>query len=695
MAAIYLDLETFCETPITAGTHRYAEGSEVMLVAWAVDDQPVEVWDVQDLVHWREALQSAINKTDKVVIHNSAFDRTVLRRHGVVIPTDKIEDTMVLALQHGLPGSLGQLCDVLGVPQDKAKDKDGKKLIQLFTKPRPKNMKLRRATRETHPDEWQRFIEYARLDVDATRDVRARLPRWNDTPRERELWRYDQDVNDRGFAVDAELAVAALRAFDRASGALAATAAGATGGAVTALTQRGRLLSYLKDELGFEAAGLAKADVAAMLAGDLPPAVRELIELRKQAAATSPAKYKALLGAMSSDHRLRGTLQFCGAARTGRDAGRIFQPQNLPRASMAYEAIVAGIAAMKLDCEDLLLAPHEVVELCTSAVRACLVAEEGSTLAVADLSNIEGRMAAWLAGEHWKLKAFADFDRKIGHDLYIVAYCRSFGVEPEEVIDNKKNGDGSMRQIGKVQELSLQYQGGPNAFTKMAGSLAEKLGEDRIVEIVKAWRAAHPAIRTMWYDLEAAARKAIENPGDSFNVRGVLTLDVVDAPYGAPWLRMKLPSGRYICYPEPGIDIEQCERCDGEGWVLFVHNDVEHKLKCPNCGGTGQVGNGKLSYMGINQYTRKWERIQTYGGKFFEQATQGASRDVFMSGFRRAMREGFSVVLRVHDELVAEVGKDSGLTHEVLAGLMATNDSWNTGLPLAAAGFTADRYKKD
>lgn len=695
MAILYLDTETFCETPITAGTHRYAEGSEVLLVQVALDDGPVAVWETQDHPLWAQSLQTLIDNADKVVIHNSAFERTVLRRHGVVIPTDKIEDTMVLALQHGLPGSLGQLCDVLGVPQDKAKDKDGKKLIQLFTKPRPKNMKLRRATRETHPDEWQRFIEYARLDVDATRDVRARLPRWNDTPRERELWRYDQDVNDRGFAVDAELAVAALRAFDRASGALAATAAGATGGAVTALTQRGRLLSYLKDELGFEAAGLAKADVAAMLAGDLPPAVRELIELRKQAAATSPAKYKALLGAMSSDHRLRGTLQFCGAARTGRDAGRIFQPQNLPRASMAYEAIVAGIAAMKLDCEDLLLAPHEVVELCTSAVRACLVAEEGSTLAVADLSNIEGRMAAWLAGEHWKLKAFADFDRKIGHDLYIVAYCRSFGVEPEEVIDNKKNGDGSMRQIGKVQELSLQYQGGPNAFTKMAGSLAEKLGEDRIVEIVKAWRAAHPAIRTMWYDLEAAARKAIENPGDSFNVRGVLTLDVVDAPYGAPWLRMKLPSGRYICYPEPGIDIEQCERCDGEGWVLFVHNDVEHKLKCPNCGGTGQVGNGKLSYMGVNQYTRKWERIQTYGGKFFEQATQGASRDVFMSGFRRAMREGFSVVLRVHDELVAEVGKDSGLTHEVLAGLMATNDSWNTGLPLAAAGFTADRYKKD
>lgn len=387
--------------------------------------------------------------------------------------------------------------------------------------------------------------------------------------------------------------------------------------------------------------------------------------------------------------------RFMANGRIVSNSGRIFQPQNLPRASMPYEGIVAGIKAMKLDCEDLLLAPNEVVELCTSAVRACLVAEDGNTLVVADLSNIEGRMAAWLAGEQWKLKAFADFDKGVGHDLYVVSYARAFGVDPELVIDNKKNGDGLMRQLGKVMELALQFQGGPGAFTKMAGSLAEALGEDRIVEIVKAWRAAHPAIRAMWYDLEAAARKAIENPGDSFNVRGVLTLDVVDAPYGAKWLRMKLPSGRYICYPEPQIDIQTCERCDGDGWVLFEHNGMEHKLKCPNCGGTGQVGNGKLSYMGVNQYTRKWERIQTYGGKFFEQATQSTSRDVFMSGFRRAMRAGFPVVLRVHDELVAEVAKDSGLTHEQLAGLMATNDNWNTGLPLAAAGFTSEIYRKD
>ena len=208
---LHLDIETFSTVPIKHGAHRYAEEAEVLLVALAIDDGPVQVWDTQDAVNWRDALQQAADKAEKVVIHGSGFDRTVLRHCGVVIPPEKIEDTMVVALQHSLPGALGTLCDVLGVPQDKAKDKAGKKLIHLFTKPRPKNVKLRRATRETHPNEWQQFIEYARIDVVAMRDVRGRLPRWNCVPSERALWLLDQEVNDRGFAVDLDLARSAIR----------------------------------------------------------------------------------------------------------------------------------------------------------------------------------------------------------------------------------------------------------------------------------------------------------------------------------------------------------------------------------------------------------------------------------------------------------------------------------------------------
>jgi DNA polymerase len=321
MNTLHLDLETFCATPITAGAHRYAEDAEVMLIAKAWDDEPVEVIDCTEGVWdtFAPRLQDDIDRAERVVIHNSSFDRTVLRRRGVNVPTEKITDSMVLALQHGLPGKLGQLCEALGVPQDKAKDKRGSRLINLFTKPRPKNIKIRRATRETHPDEWQEFIEYASLDVDAMREVLARTPRWNDTPSERRLWLLDQDINDRGVCVDTELASAAVRAFNGTLGTLATRIEGLTGGAVSSATQRDRMLAYLRDQQGLEIADLTKDTLAKLLRSDLSPHVREVLEVRQQASATSPAKYTALLLAASSDGRLRGTVQFCGAARTGRD----------------------------------------------------------------------------------------------------------------------------------------------------------------------------------------------------------------------------------------------------------------------------------------------------------------------------------------------------------------------------------------
>jgi DNA polymerase len=319
MNTLFLDTETFSPTPITHGTHAYAEQAEVMLVPWAWNDETVNVWDTQDILGWRDELQAMIDYAEEVVLHNSHFDRTVLRHNGVNIPVDKITDTMVLALMHSLPASLGMLCDVLDVPQDKAKDKAGKKLIQLLTKPRPKNVKIRRATRETHPDEWQAFIEYARLDVDAMRSVYRRLPGWNNSDRERHLWLADQAINDRGVAVDRDLARSATRAFERTSRTLAARTARLTGGVVASLTQRQRLMDYLAVHHNFAPEDMTKGTVTALLKGDLDPAVRELLEIRQQASATSPAKYDVIVNAASSDGRLRGTIQFCGASRTGRD----------------------------------------------------------------------------------------------------------------------------------------------------------------------------------------------------------------------------------------------------------------------------------------------------------------------------------------------------------------------------------------
>jgi DNA polymerase len=653
MSILWLDLETYSPVPITHGTHRYAEEAEILLIALAVDDEPVAVWDCAQVpFDPRERLQSMIDAASTVVIHNSHFDRTVLRHCGVNIPVEKIRDTMVQALAHSLPGSLGTLCDVLGVPTDKAKDKAGKKLIHLFTKPRPKNMKLRRADSASHPAEWAEFIEYARLDVDAMRDVYGRLPTWNNSRSERNLWRIDQRTNDRGVRCDLELAEAALRAFRRTSGTLAARAADLTGGHVTKLTQGARFLQYLRDYHNFTPKDLTKGTVAELLRSDgLTPIVRELLEIRQQASATSPAKYKVLLDATSSDGRLRGTLQFCGASRTGRDAGRIFQPQNLPRPVLKAEEIETGISAMKLDCEDLLF--DNVTDLCSSAVRGCLIAPEDRKLVIADLSNIEGRVLAWLAGEDWKIKAFADFDRGVGHDLYVIAYSKAFGVEPEEVVENKKSGDGSMRHYGKTMELAGGYGGGVGAYRTMGGPAVNALSDEQIQELVTAWRKAHPNVVYLWYGVEGAAKAAIRKPDEVFYY-DQLQFDMKDG-----WLRIKLPSGRYLSYPNAAVE------------------------------------GGRITHEGVNQFTRKWERLDTYGGKLVENIVQAVARDVFMTGMVGAEGHGYEVCIRVHDELITEVPDTTDYTVAELSSIMATNPSWAVGLPLAAAGFECLRYKKE
>ena len=647
MTTLYLDLETFSDVPITRGTHAYAERAEVLLIAVAMDDGDVAVMGPE-----LDYLQEMIDEASTIVIHNSAFDRTVLRHQNVTMPMGTVRDTMVRALAHGLPGSLGTLCDILDVPVDKAKDTRGKKLIQLFTKPRPKNVRLRRADAQTHPEEWAEFVEYARLDVEAMREVHKRLPLWNNTAAERGLWILDQKINDRGVAVDLELARAALRAAARAGADLADRAKAATGGVVGSLTQRDKLMAYLASEYDYIPQDMTKGTVTAALKGELDPAVRELLQIRQQASATSPAKYRVLVDGTSSDGRLRGTLQFCGAARTGRWGGRLFQPQNLPRPTMKQSAIEAGIAAMKLDCEDLVV--DNVMELCASAVRGCLIAPPGRKLVVADLSNIEGRVLAWLAGEDWKTDAFTDFDRGVGHDLYVLAYSRSFSVTPEQVIDNKKNSDGMMRQLGKIMELALGYQGSVGAFQSMARLYGIEKAEEEVTSIVKAWRKAHKAVVSFWYDVEFAARRVLRDRGETRQVRDLM-IDVVDG-----WLRIRLPSGRYLCYPDA---------CEDE--------------------------HDKIAYSGVNQYTRKWETLETYGGKLVENIVQATARDVLAHGMALAEKAGYEICLHVHDELITETPDDPAYSAEGLSALMAKGPGWSLGLPLAAAGFECNRYRKD
>lgn len=358
MTLFWYDCETYSETPISHGVDPYAEKAEQMIHAYAFGDGPVSIWDETDGSDMPADLEEGFrNPKYKIVSHNSRFDRTLLAHcHPELCPpVERWLDTMVMALSHSLPAGLSQLCQVLKVPTDQAKDRDGKRLIHLFCKPRPSNMKMRRATSETHPIEWAKFLAYAGQDIVAMRECYRRLPKWNVTTDELALWHLDQKINDRGFGVDLELALAAVKATEREQKVLAQQAKEMTSGVVESATQRDALISYLYKFHNITVPNLQKATVEKMLnSADLPSDVIELLQVRQQASGTASAKYQVLLNATSKDGRLRGTLQFRGASRTGRWSGRLFQPQNLPRSTMKQTDIDEGIAALKANILDLI-----------------------------------------------------------------------------------------------------------------------------------------------------------------------------------------------------------------------------------------------------------------------------------------------------------------------------------------------------
>lgn len=726
---LWLDDETFSPEPITNGTHKYSEGAEVMIRALALDDGPVIVRDLtpggqdwqlsgDDLINadfdYADHIDAYIHTGDgEIWAHNSSFDRTVERHAGIHLDLFRWRDTMVQALAHSLPGSLGALCEVLKVDTDKAKDKAGKALINLFCKPIPFRFRKRepllesvaayaaekaaaeaawsgRATRETHPAEWRQFLIYAGRDILAMRECHRRMPKWNypDNGAELALWHLDQTINDRGVAIDLDLAEAAVAAVDAAQVDLRARTADITNGEVESATKRDAMLLHVLAEYGVDLPDLQMATLERRIADpDLPAGLRELLQIRLQASTTSTSKYRVLLRGTSSDSRLRGLLQFCGAARTGRWAGRLWQPQNLPRPVLKQADIDVGIDALKAGCAHLIY--DNVMELTSSAIRGCIVAPAGKKLVVADLSNIEGRVLAWLAGETWKLKAFAAYDAGTGHDLYKLSYGKSFGVAPEDVTKDQ-------RQVGKVQELALGYEGGVGAFLTFAAAYgidlealaatarraipgnvcgqanimfewhrdkkkkdpaaAVGLSKDAwlVCESFKlGWREAHPNIRQFWKDIDEAVRGAIGTPGQTFLCR------MLKVRRDGNWLRIGLPSGRALCYPSP------------------------------------EIVDGKITYMGVNQYSRKWARLDTYGGKLAENITQAVARDVMAANFPAIEAAGYALVLSVHDEGISEAPDEPEFNPEHLSSILAAVPKWAPGLPLAAAGFEGLRYRKE
>lgn len=770
MRQLFADLETWSTEPIANGSHRYAEKAEVMLWSFAIDDEPVQVWDLTAEPESPRSLQAALASECEVWFHNGGqFDFVVLEHAmpGIHIAEHRRRDTMVQALSHSLPGALENLGAALGLADDQRKIADGKRLVRLFCQPHTeKDGSVVRYTRHTHPADWERFKEYAKQDIVTMRAAHRKMPQWNFKGKQVALWALDCRINTRGFAVDLDLAHAAVRAADAEKARLAKQVRDATDGQVGAATQRDEMLRYILEAHGVTLPDLQADTVERRIDDpDLPDAVRELLAIRLQASRNTSAKFKALLKRVSSDGRLRGTMQFRGAARTGRWAHRAFQPGNLMRPTMSAAMVEVAIEALKVGAEDLVFG--DVMEAIGNTVRGAIVAAPGKKLVVADLANIEGRMAAWLAGEEWKLEAFRAYDRKEGKDLYILAYAKSFNVDPDTVPPK-----GDERQIGKVEELMFQYGGGVGAWITGAatygidlekmteqvypslpawaveeaeqflewledaprkvyaskldkinavggsgGAPAEDLGEElRLAHekleaallkvrhgltpkvfvacdaIKRLWRSAHPRIASYWKELEDTVRAAVASPGTTLQCRKV------KIRRDGGWLRIALPSGRALCYPSIQVDGGKCKDCNGSGAVMGTSGELgaqEKPMACNTCGGSGAAkGDGSISYVGHDTYTRKWGRTYTYGGKLFENIVQAAACDQLAECMPLAEAEGYAVVLSVHDELVTEVPDEEAYTADRLGEIMCSDLGWNADLPLAADGFEAKRYRK-
>ena len=650
MPYLFIDIETRSPVDIGAsGSFRYLDEAEIMLIAWAVDDDPVRVIDLTgdfnklELEHLVVMLYDA--KWTKVA-HNAAFERYAFyRRFGMYPAPEQWLDTMILAASCGLPLSLGQVSEALRLPSDKAKDKRGRDLIRLFCNPRKDGSFLSPTDK---PDEWAEFIEYNRQDVVAEREIFNMLQQWIPDESERKLWCLDAWINEKGVRIDRTFAKHAADMGTRFKNELLSAALELTG--LENPNSVAQVKKWLTEQEGIEVPTLNKKAVADLVAKLKTDEAKQFLDIRSMMAKTSVSKYDAMLRCTTDEEpHARGCFQFFGS-HTGRWAGRLIQFQNLPQNHM--EDLAEARALVRDGDYDTVKALYENVPgTLSELIRTALVPEPGHRFVVADFSAIEARVTAWLAGEQWRLDAFED-----GQDIYCASASRMFKVPVE-----KHGANGHLRQRGKVAELALGYGGGVNALLAFG---ADKLGmtDEEMGETVGMWRESSPKIVSLWKKLERAAIAcAARHTEQDSGVPGVR----FQWERGIMW--MTLPSGRRMAYFNP--EYREFARKNGSG-------------KC-------------LTYMVLNQTTRKWQRVETWGGKLTENLVQAVARDCLKEALLALDRARWDIRAHVHDEIICTEPVDSGRTWKDMAELMTKGAPWTEGLPLAADGYDCPFYMKD
>lgn len=652
MATLAIDIETYSSADIRYGVYKYADAPdfEILLLGYAFDDEPVQVADLTREEAPARFVQALFDRSVTKTAFNANFEMTCLRKYYPDMPLECWECTSILSLYNSLPTGLAKVAEILKLGADKQKDARGKALINYFSRPcRPTkaNGGRTRNRPEDAPDKWAEYIEYNRQDVVVERAIRQKLLRLRPPETEHRYWLMDQQINGNGAKIDRQLVENAIRMSREYSGRLRTEAARITG--LANPNSVAQLKRWVEDRLGETVPALDKKAVADLLGRDLPDEVRRVLEIRQLMGRTSIKKYEAMAQAVCSDGRVHGMFQFYGAMRTGRWAGRIVQLHNLPRSSMPVEELRAARAVVRRgDLEELALLWDNVPDVLSQLVRTAIVAEDGCRFLVDDYSAIEARVIAWLAGEKWRQDVFAH-----DGDIYCASASAMFGVPVE-----KHGVNGHLRQKGKIAELALGYGGGIGALKAMG---ADKMGltDEELAEIVAKWRKASPAIGRFWWDVDAAARQAIRNPGEMVEIRqGRLRFH---CRFGA--LFIELPSGRHLVYIHPRL-------------------------------GQNRFGGESILYSGMEQGTRAWGTLETYGGKLVENIVQATARDCLAAAMLRLTKAGYRILMHVHDEVIMEMPKDRGSLEEVTR-IMSQNETWEKGLIKNADGFEDIYYRKD
>lgn len=659
--AAHLDVETRSTCDLkSAGLYRYFEDptTECIVVRFRVGDGLVLGEGELGL------LAEHIRSGGIVIGHNIAFDRECWNkliapaRGFPLLPIEQTDCTMARAAVLALPQSLDAAGRALGLKSQK--DAEGHRLMLRMCKPR-----------KIHPDgsiDWwedeerlRRLGDYCEQDVYAESEADRVLLKFSRA--ERRVWLLDQKINHRGVQIDIEAVRRAKAVAEVAVKAANARMAVLTEGAVKKSTEVAKIVEWLGSR-GVVTASLAKGSIEDVLVcADMfdDEKAREVVELRRASAKSSVAKYRAMENSVCADSRVRGTLNYHGAS-TGRWAGRLIQPQNLPRILDAADDVLELHKILHANDDPKAAFAHAALhwenplEILSRALRSMITAAPGHRLLGADYANIEGRVNAWLSGEQWKTNAFFDYDNGIGADLYKLAYAKAFHIDIEDVTKDH-------RQIGKVMELSMGYQGGVRAFQKMGANLGVVVSDDRAEELKTAWRSAHPEIVSGWWELQSAAIEAVRTPGLKVPVfRGKVSYL---CRHGFLWCR--LPSMRVLAYASPSI----------------VWTDPSD----------GRKSRPQVQFWGVDSVTKKWGENRLYGGLQCENIVQAVARDVLVESMFRLEDAGYPLVLTVHDENICELPDGQGSVGE-LSEIMSIVPDWADGLPVAVSAWEDFRYVK-